>query len=109
MAKNIFDAWKIISNVVKKTPLSICERLSNKYNCNVYLKREDLQITRSFKIRGSFYKINNLDDGEKQKGIVCASAGNHAQGVAYSCHALGIKPDTRRMSAADGKEDARKD
>ena len=91
MAKNIFNAWKIISNVVKETPLSICERLSSKYNCKVYLKREDLQITRSFKIRGSFYKINNLDDGEKQKGIVCASAGNHAQGVAYSCHALNIR------------------
>ncbi|MNC17556.1 L-threonine dehydratase biosynthetic IlvA [compost metagenome] len=65
--------------------------LSAKYSCNVYLKREDLQIVRSFKIRGAYNMIRSLSAEDRAKGIVCASAGNHAQGVAYSCKALGIK------------------
>tara|TARA_Y100000991_G_C21970227_1_gene349010 strand:- start:1136 stop:2383 length:1248 start_codon:yes stop_codon:yes gene_type:complete len=84
------------SGIIKNTPLELNERLSNKYNCNVYLKREDQQTVRSFKIRGAFSKITNL---EKFSEIVCASAGNHAQGFAYLCNKLNIKgtifvPDT---------------
>ena len=79
---NINKAYKNISNVSKNIPLEFSERLSKIYNNNIFLKREDLQITRSFKARGSFNKIKN---------IVTASAGNHAQGVAYACQKLNIK------------------
>ena len=74
-----------------KTPLDYSERLSKKYNSNIFLKREDLQKTRSFKIRGSLNKILKNYENLENKEIVCASAGNHAQGVAYSCNLLGIK------------------
>ena len=67
------------------------ERLSKKYNSNIFLKREDLQKTRSFKIRGSLNKILKNYDQLQSQEIVCASAGNHAQGVAYSCNLLNIK------------------
>lgn len=73
------------------TPLQRDAVLSAKYDCDVYLKREDLQIVRSFKIRGAYNMIRSLSVEDRAKGIVCASAGNHAQGVAYSCKALGIK------------------
>ena len=66
-----------IRNSHTKTPLHFSERLSEKYNCEVYLKREDLQKTRSFKIRGSLNKIIKNYDSLKTKEIVCASAGNH--------------------------------
>lgn len=79
--------------VVKDTPLQFNERLSLKYNCNIFLKREDLQKVRSFKIRGAFSKIISLTHKEREKGIVCASAGNHAQGVALSCSKLSINGD----------------
>ncbi len=87
---------------LKKTPLELNERLSKLYQCQVYLKREDQQVTRSFKIRGALNKIHqtHLTDPDKLKrGVVTCSAGNHAQGVAYSCKHLGIKsiiyiPDT---------------
>ena len=72
-------------NIIKKTPLEFNYRLSKLYNCNVYLKREDLQIVRSFKIRGAYNKISKIKNNNK---IVCASAGNHAQGVAYICNKL---------------------
>ena len=68
---------------IKKTPLEFNKRLSEKYSCNVFLKREDLQEIRSFKIRGAYNKIMNLSEIQKRNGIVCASAENHAQGVAY--------------------------
>lgn len=80
-------------DIISNTPLQLNQRLSKKYNCNIYLKREDLQTVRSFKIRGAFNKIFNLKDEEKLKGVVCASAGNHAQGVALTCSTLKIKSD----------------
>ena len=83
-------ATKVIQNVIKKTPLEYNKRLSEKYNCNLYIKREDLNQGRSFKIRGAYNKIVNLSKAIKYKGIVCASAGNHAQGVAYTCNNLKI-------------------
>lgn len=80
-------------NIVISSPLDLNKRLSKIYNCNLYIKREDLQTVRSFKIRGAFNKISNLKEVEKKSGIVCASAGNHAQGVAMSCFELKIKGD----------------
>ena len=74
-----------------KTPLQLNTNLSEKYQATVYLKREDLQKVRSYKIRGAYNKISHLDATQKARGIVCASAGNHAQGVAYSCQLLQIQ------------------
>ncbi len=76
--------------VVKKTPLERNNRLSDKYHCNLYLKREDLQIVRSYKLRGAYNLISKLSEDKRQNGVVCASAGNHAQGFAFSCNKLGI-------------------
>ncbi|WP_026074499.1 threonine ammonia-lyase IlvA [Brevibacillus massiliensis] len=89
--EDIILANHALKDVVNKTPLQKNQRLSHRYNCNVYLKREDLQVVRSFKIRGAYYLIQSLSEEERQKGVVCASAGNHAQGVAYSCQQLGIE------------------
>lgn len=80
-----------LTEVVLKTPLQLNTNLSEKYQATVYLKREDLQKVRSYKIRGAYNKISHLDAAQKTKGIACASAGNHAQGVAYSCQLLQIQ------------------
>jgi threonine dehydratase len=80
-----------IKPVVKKTPLVFSHSLSRKYSCNVYLKREDLQVVRSYKLRGAYNMMSSLAKEQLQKGVVCASAGNHAQGFAYSCKKLGVK------------------
>ena len=77
--------------VVNRTPLALSHSLSRKYNCNVYLKREDLQIVRSYKLRGAYNMMSSLPQEKLQRGVVCASAGNHAQGFAYSCRRLGVK------------------
>jgi threonine dehydratase len=87
---DILKARKVLNEVVTNTPLSINERLSRQYNCNVFLKREDMQVVRSFKIRGAYNKIASLGSDQLQHGVICASAGNHAQGVAFSCHALEV-------------------
>lgn len=89
--EEIVVANQVLKDVVTKTPLQKNELLSARYGCNVYLKREDLQIVRSFKLRGAYNFIRSLTEEERAKGVVCASAGNHAQGVAYSCLALGIE------------------
>lgn len=89
--KDIEAAVKNIQNIAINTSLERSERLSNLYDANIYIKREDLQRCRSFKVRGAYNKIISLTDEEKKNGIVCASAGNHAQGVAYSCNSLKIK------------------
>ncbi len=86
--ENIKIAQKRISAVVQRTPLQENLQYSNIYGANVYLKREDLQQVRSYKIRGAYNKIAQHPNA---KHVVCASAGNHAQGVAYTCHKLGIK------------------
>lgn len=91
MNMNFAGAAEKLKNVVKRTPLQLNENLSSKFNCNVYLKREDLQIVRSYKLRGAYHKMSSLPAAKLAKGVVCASAGNHAQGFAYSCKALGIK------------------
>ncbi|PFG13325.1 threonine ammonia-lyase IlvA [Bacillus sp. es.036] len=89
--EDIIIANQVLKEVVVHTPLQRNEILSDRYNCNVYLKREDLQNIRSFKIRGAYNLIQSLTMEEKENGIVCASAGNHAQGVAFSCKTLGIQ------------------
>lgn len=88
--EEIKSATVNLNNTILSTPLNITDTYSNKYSSYIYLKREDLQVTRSFKIRGSFNKILSLSESEKQKGIVCSSAGNHAQGVSFSCNKLKI-------------------
>ncbi|WP_078432875.1 threonine ammonia-lyase IlvA [Metabacillus halosaccharovorans] len=88
--EDILKAHHLLKDVVTHTPLQKNEQLSEKYQCNVYLKREDFQVVRSFKIRGAFNKIKQLNPEAIVNGIVCASAGNHAQGVAYSCRQLKI-------------------
>lgn len=89
-AKNIVDAHKVLKSVVEKTPLDFDRYLSEKYGATIYLKRENMQKVRSFKIRGAYYAISQLSDEEKKRGVVCTSAGNHAQGVAYTCNEMKI-------------------
>ena len=86
----ITQAQHQLKNIVKETPLSYNHNLSSLYNANIHLKREDLQVVRSYKLRGAYNKIVQLSENKKQQGIICASAGNHAQGVAFACNKLGI-------------------
>ncbi|MFD1928444.1 threonine ammonia-lyase IlvA [Sporosarcina siberiensis] len=88
--EDILIAYQMLKDVVAHTPLQKNDRLSEKYDCHVYIKREDLQHVRSFKLRGAYYKIKTIEESARKQGIVCASAGNHAQGVAYACAHLGI-------------------
>ncbi len=88
---NFHEAAKRLKNVATRTPLMYNHNLSRKYGCEVYLKREDLQVVRSYKLRGAYNMMSNLSDEQKQRAVVCASAGNHAQGFAYSCKKLDIK------------------
>jgi threonine dehydratase len=90
LLEEITSARKNLLEVVSQTPLQQNDYLSEKYGANIFLKREDLQVVRSFKIRGAYNKIVSLGKTAGNKSIVCASAGNHAQGVAYSCSLLGI-------------------
>src|SRR5689334_21259976 len=87
----VIAARKQLENVVAATPLTQNLNLSDEFKSTIFLKREDLQIVRSYKIRGAYNKISSLTDAEKTTEIVCASSGNHAQGVAYSCNLLHIK------------------
>jgi threonine dehydratase len=80
-----------LKEVVNHTPLQFNANLSRKYQCRVYLKREDLQIVRSYKLRGAYNMMSQLTPDQLAKGVVCASAGNHAQGFAYSCKKLNVK------------------
>lgn len=89
--KEAIIAKNQLQGVVSPTPLTENTNLSNEFDATILLKREDLHIVRSYKIRGAYNKISSLTDSEKQQGIVCASAGNHAQGVAFSCNLLQIK------------------
>ncbi|MEC0244603.1 threonine ammonia-lyase IlvA [Paenibacillus chitinolyticus] len=89
--EEIIRANHALSRVIEPSPLQRSELLSRQYDCNIYLKREDLQVVRSFKIRGAYNVIQSLTEEERSRGVVCASAGNHAQGVAYSCNHLGIE------------------
>ena len=80
-----------LKKVVHKTPLQRSAHLSKKYDCNVFLKREDLQVVRSYKLRGAYNMMSSLPKEQLERGVVCASAGNHAQGFAFSCKKLNVK------------------
>ncbi|MBM7608969.1 threonine dehydratase [Lysinibacillus composti] len=89
--ESILRAHHLLKDVVLHTPLIKNEYLSEKYSANIYFKREDLQHVRSFKLRGAYYKIKKIESDARASGVVCASAGNHAQGVAFACAHLNIK------------------
>ncbi len=89
--EDIQKAASVIKEVAMVTPLVNSIRYSKRYGANILLKREDLQRVRSYKIRGAFNKISSLTQEELDKGVVCASAGNHAQGVAFACNHLQIE------------------
>ncbi|RZK42838.1 MAG: threonine dehydratase [Pedobacter sp.] len=91
---NTFDfltAATRLKGTVLHTPLEYNERLSAKYEADIYLKREDKQVVRSYKLRGAYNMMSQIPSDSIRNGVVCASAGNHAQGVAYSCKKLKIK------------------
>lgn len=88
---DIDEAAKRLSGIAFHTPLNKNEHLSQEYGCNLWLKREDLQLVRSYKLRGAYNFMSSQKREDIERGVVCASAGNHAQGVAYSCQALKVK------------------
>jgi threonine dehydratase len=88
---DINKAAQVLKGIVLKTPLQFHRKLSEKFKADIYLKREDLQVVRSYKLRGAFNLIQSLSEEQRGKGVVCASAGNHAQGVAFACRHLNIK------------------
>lgn len=89
--KQVDDAGRRLEEIARPTPLIANRRLSGRHDADVFLKREDLQVVRSYKIRGAYNKIRSLTPAATSGGVICASAGNHAQGVAFSCERLGIK------------------
>ena len=89
-AADVEAAAKRIAGVVTPTPLQFSDRLSATTGASVYLKREDLQTVRSYKLRGAYNLLVQLSDEELAAGVVCSSAGNHAQGFAYACRTLGV-------------------
>ncbi|HEY4566056.1 MAG TPA: threonine ammonia-lyase IlvA [Savagea sp.] len=88
--EDVLIANQLLKDIVTHTPLQRNDRLSEQYGCNLYVKREDLQHVRSFKLRGAYYKMKRIEAEAKERGVVCASAGNHAQGVAFACAHLAI-------------------
>src|ERR1019366_705039 len=95
----LFKKWNLdfsaaaerLKKIVYRTPLVYNHHLSKKYECNVFLKREDLQVVRSYKLRGAYNMMSSLTEEQLKRGVVCASAGNHAQGFAYSCKQLACR------------------
>ncbi|WP_332021959.1 pyridoxal-phosphate dependent enzyme, partial [Kaistella sp.] len=88
--ESIRAAAENLKGVSVHTPLMKNENLSERFAAQVYLKREDLQPVRSYKLRGAYHKISSLSENDAKSGVVCASAGNHAQGVAFACRKLNI-------------------
>lgn len=88
--EDVLAAKLTLNTILESTPLQRNRNLSDKFDSNIFLKREDLQTVRSYKIRGAYNKIKKLSASQMEQGIICASAGNHAQGVAYSCQMLDI-------------------
>src|SRR5215218_3085890 len=90
-AADVREAAARLEGVALRTPLDRNERLSELFDADIWLKREDLQPVRSYKLRGAYNLISTLTDAERANGVVCASAGNHGQGVAYTCRRLGVE------------------
>lgn len=89
--KRFLETRERLQGIAYHTPLQFMASLSEKYDANIFVKREDLQVVRSYKIRGAFNKMSSTPREELDKGVVAVSAGNHAQGVAYSCNRLKVK------------------
>ena len=89
--EEILVASRMLKDVVRETKLEQNNNLSKQFEAKILLKREDQQDIRSYKIRGAYNKISTLDQNQLDRGVICASAGNHAQGVASSCHKLKVK------------------
>lgn len=89
--KEFKDAYSVLKKIINPTPLVYNEWLSKQYDCEVYLKLENMLPIGSFKMRGATYKISQLTTKERKQGVVAASAGNHAQGVAWAAHKFGVK------------------
>jgi threonine dehydratase len=87
----IEKAYENLKGIVNYSELQFNQRLSDRFNSKIYFKREDQQTVRSYKIRGAYNNILSIEESQRQKGVVCASAGNHAQGFAYSCNLMKIK------------------
>jgi len=105
--QTIRDAAEKIAPVVVKTPFSYAPRLSEECGCEIFLKKENLQVTGAFKIRGAYNKIASLTEEERGHGVIAASAGNHAQGVAmaaqlYGCNALIVMPESTPLTKING-------
>ncbi len=105
--QNIQKAQQNLVHVAHKTPLSYAPLLSNELGASIYLKKENLQLTGSFKLRGAFNKIASLSEEERSRGVVAASAGNHAQGVSFSakyfnCEAIIVMPDATPLTKVNG-------
>ena len=80
-----------VYDLAQETPLQFAPNLSNRLGAQIYLKREDLQPVFSFKLRGSYNKMAQMSESEQARGVITASAGNHAQGVAYAAQKLGVR------------------
>jgi threonine dehydratase len=91
ITRAVEEAELRLQGIVSTTPLQPSVRLSEQYGANILIKREDMQAVRSFKIRGAYNKIASLSAEDRRRPVVCASAGNHAQGVAFACAHLRIK------------------
>lgn len=105
--ETICQAHERIKEVVVNTPFSYAPRLSEQSGCEIYLKKENLQVTGAFKIRGAYNKISSLDEHERKRGVIAASAGNHAQGVAMAAQMFGINalivmPDSTPLTKING-------
>ena len=85
------EATEIVHQVTRETKLLYSKVFSDRYGNKIYLKPENMQYTGAYKLRGAYYKISTLSEEEKAKGLITASAGNHAQGVAYAAKAYGVK------------------
>lgn len=85
------EASELVGKVISETKLVYSEHFSNQTGCKIYFKPENMQYTGAYKVRGALYKISTLTDEEKEKGLITASAGNHAQGVAYAAKLSGIR------------------
>ena len=105
--QTIYDARERISSTVVNTPLGYAPRLSELSECEVYLKKDNLQVTGAFKIRGAYNKMATLSAEERSKGVIAASAGNHAQGVAmaaqmFNARALIVMPESTPLTKING-------
>ncbi|MBN2870906.1 MAG: threonine ammonia-lyase [Campylobacterales bacterium] len=105
--QTIYQAHERIKETVVETPFAYAPRLSEECGCEVYLKKENLQVTGAFKIRGAYNKIATLNEAERARGVIAASAGNHAQGVAMAAQMFGIRalivmPDSTPLTKING-------